>query len=1348
MPMNRQKTRWRWLIERLAWLLGAALLFTALTAGVSDGAAGDAGSPSPDWAAPKTMTLKRTGIIPASRHEPIFLNNLDCDLTDYRLAGSSVTQTGCFTRTAFGLVDSDSDVAIFNGTDEGLPLLPYSAHQALIPWPQTSGLLTLDSLDTGGSRVGFYTSPLAVMRDQRDALFRLTAKQMTAAPDLSLQDPGGKPLVINPQAMAFSDNGAWLVAEMTGGAFVRLNLTTLEASAFAPSYGIWGSPALLKSQMAVSDDGNYVAIGNDAASELQVYDLTSCSNNGAGWQDRRCAHHDYLPFARQQIPELRAVRHVRFVNEGLLSFEARTYGSANDGVYELAPRTGIGPLVDYLALGDSFTSGEGAFDYLTGTDTTDDKCHLSANSYPLLLARALFGASGGHSVACSGAVIDDVGSAASDYRGQVRGGISFEEMRRTQAATLDTIMAGYTPGYVAQQRFVRQYQPAVATVSVGGNDVGFGDILENCVAPHVSLRPGGNDCYNTYEDRLEVTGQVDRTMPRWTALFKRLAAEAPGTRLYVVGYPQIVSDRGGCGLNVHLSQSERQFATELTDYLNGAVRQAADKAGAIYVDVSQALAGHRLCEAAGYDVAVNGLTAGRDGAVLGIRVFGHESYHPNALGQALMEQAILKQTRNLAAPAGSFIGAAGQNIFLNAPKTGRKTSVKVPVKHLAEKVLRAGKRASVKAAGAHAGLKARSAYTVRLGGAGGRVIASVTSNDSGDVAADFTLPTDLPAGGQTIDLAGENQAGQPLDLTQPVYVAASDADADGDGVPDSADSCPGAVNSGRDADQDGIDDTCDGLIGDPPLSVGQGGGPGIQGDSPGSRLDGTATVVTALADGSGHASRQPLSSLAGRTSRPAHLKDRPFKPSPPPLAAVGWLPVLLVLVWLAVKKIPKRKSLDYNRRMIWLRKGLVYLLSVVLFVALVGSAAALNFNRDFANPARLESRLAASGIYDHLASAVLQQAEKSSANNGDSGTVSLNDQAVQQAAAKIFTPDLIQQAVNTFLNGNYDWLSGKKAAPDFNIDLTSVKAAFSKQVGLAVQAHLAGLPVCSAQQLAQLPIPVDPLSINCRPVTLDPKAEGDRVAQEVNSNGEFLANPVITANTLNQNQLGSGSASQAAASQAPPTQSQPSQPYYKRLSWLPAAYQVWVKLPWIFGGLAILSLLGVVFIHPRRRHGVRLVGTVFLLAGLALIGAKFLSDILINRLAGVIAKSSMFGGLKQSVGDFLHSLEPQLVRDYLIFGIAFVAVAVVVFTWLLISRRQTGKKATAPTPAPPSGGTAGDASAESPSSDTAALGQPARHQPSAPPLGGGPAQPSRPALKPPAPLGKKPPRQKPPKLIQ
>jgi hypothetical protein len=755
--------------------------------------------------------MRRVGVLETSQNQPNFLSNLDCTSMTYRTVSSHIMQTGCFTPTAFGLFDSDSNVVIFNGTDEGLRLTASSNNQVLEPWPDALNLVTLDAADTSGSYIGLYTNPTAHLQDQRNSAGQLTGKKLTAPPDISLKDPSGQHLVVNPQTIAFSDGGSWLAAETLGGSFVRINLATLDMTAFATAFGSQGSPALLKSQVAVSDDGRFVAIENTAADSFRIYDLNTCNGIVNNLRPQACQSYEYWPFVNQHAGGLQSIRHVRFLNDGLLSLEVTSSNSSASGIYELAPTDSIGHLTDYIGLGDSYTSGEGAFDYLAGTDTNSSKCHLSSRSYPLLLTRDLFSAAGGHSVACSGAVINDVGSTSHSYRGQMKNGASFGELLKSGA--LNNIQANFSPGYISQHRFVQHYQPWVATVSIGGNDIGFSDILQTCVEPHISRHTSDQTCYNTYESRQEVIQLIDRTVPHWTALYKQLQAEDPGVQLYAIGYPSIASDTGTCGLNVRLGKEELEFAEALITYLNSSIQQAANAANAPYVDISHALDGHRLCEASGNNVAVNGLTAGNDNGIFGINVLGRESYHPNALGHDLIEQTILQKTANLTAALPAVQTDNSSQGILNVPKSGASVNYLVPDDTLTNSVIHTSDVTITQANGLRDGLQPNTTYAARLDGANGVILAIATSNANGDLSLSAFMPANTVPGGHTVDITGINQTGVPIDISQPVYVTASDGDSDGDGIADSNDSCPYAINSSQDTDNDGADDICDLIIG-------------------------------------------------------------------------------------------------------------------------------------------------------------------------------------------------------------------------------------------------------------------------------------------------------------------------------------------------------------------------------------------------------------------------------------------------------------------------------------------------------------------------------------------------------
>ncbi|HET7060368.1 MAG TPA: SGNH/GDSL hydrolase family protein [Candidatus Saccharimonadales bacterium] len=1234
----------------------------------------------PQWASPSAVAIKRVSEVNSMQNQSHLFSNLDCTALTYRLAGSQTRQTGCFTPTAFGMLDSDSENVIFNGTDEALPLRPYVNQQVLAAWPKALNMLTFTGASTGGSYVSMYDDPLAVMKDQRNALGQLTAKQMTAPPKHKLLDASGRPLLAHAQATAFSDNGSWIVVETIYGYFARINLSSLEVLPFAPAFNSPGGSEPQDAQVAVSDDGRFVAVENGQAPSFKVYDLSTCAGSSPSWQANNCQGHEYWPFASQQIAGLHTATHIRFINDGLLSFEVPDGGPAASGTYELAPATSIGSLTDYLGLGDSYTSGEGAFDYLPGTDTVDNTCHLSARSYPLLLTTDLFSMAGGHSVACSGAVINDISGTGDSYRGQVKNGTSLGALESLQPERLNEILADYSPGYVSQALFVGQYQPRVVTVSVGGNDIGFGDILQKCVVPHISRHTSDGTCYNTYESRQEVVDLVDRTVPRWTALYQQLRALSPGTTIYAVGYPSIASDTGSCALNVNLSKGELEFAEELIHYLDGSVQQAAAAAGVPYVDISQALAGHRLCEASGSAVAVNGLTAGNDFGALGVNVLGRESYHPNALGHELIEQAILRQTNNLTVDTDSQSAPAlDSGNLLDAPKTGRTINTLVP-DNMTVRVVRPGTSISLRADGAPDGLRANTAYQVHMDGPEGIVLASLASGSDSDLAGMVAIPGGTSHGGHSIDITGIEQNGQPADITQPIYVADTNGDADDDGIADTTDSCPYAVNSGQDTDTDGVDDICDGMIG--PAVAPEGGAGGSSAPRVPQRLGPLSAsfapighVLGITAAGQVKLSPQSTGHVRSRShsqpafSRPAVSGDLEAAS----LLTIGCISLAISFWgWRRIIKSCRNyfgklcsnlgKNIgknNYKNRgpcftIVIMRKFGVVVFSLILFISLLALAFSTSSNIAFTNPHKLQGWLNDSNLYGAFVESAIDQAEQT-AGTDQSGGISLSDTAVKQAAESSFSSHALNQDVNTFLNSNYAWLNSKASKPNFSIDLTGAKQDFAQKVGNYVKTYLTGLPACTAAQTAQINLQTaDPLTLSCRPAGVDPATVGSQVTGQISTSTEFLSDPVVTAANVNPN----GSINS------------PAQPYYQRFSALPGIYQSATKIPWVAGVLALLSLIAVIFIAPRKRKGLKAIVIVLALSGLVMIATKLVSNQAFNSIKKHAFNASTVGELQKALTVFLRHAENQLVKVDLWFGIGYLLLALALVAALIITRQR------------------------------------------------------------------------------
>ncbi len=336
------------------------------------------------------------------------------------------------------------------------------------------------------------------------------------------------------------------------------------------------------------------------------------------------------------------------------------------------------------------------------------------------------------------------------------------------------------------------------------------------------------------------------------------------------------------------------------------------------------------------------------------------------------------------------------------------------------------------------------------------------------------------------------------------------------------------------------------------------------------------------------------------------------------------------------------------------RKGIVYLLSLFLLVFLIGTAVSTSSNQTVGKPKQVETYLSQSKLYDHFIAYTTDQAKKSNGDTDLSGSVSLSDAAVQSAAQSAFPPALIQQSINTFINSNYAWLEGKTDTRQFKIDLSSQKQTFAEKVGQYVKTYTAGLPVCASTEAA-LQQSGDPLAATCRPSVLTPEAAGAEVTQRLSTTGDFLSNPVVTASSIN------------------PKGNPQATPYYSKLSRLPTVYRVGTKLPYIFGILSILSAIGIIFISFGKRKGVRRVGIVLLIAGVALVILKFAADYTFKKAEHRLFNNSDVGQLQQSLTDFLHRIESAMVRIDLWFGIAFLLLAAVIFGILAATRHREDK---------------------------------------------------------------------------
>jgi hypothetical protein len=150
--------------------------------------------------------------------------------------------------------------------------------------------------------------------------------------------------------------------------------------------------------------------------------------------------------------------------------------------------------------------------------------------------------------------------------------------------------------------------------------------VQKCTA--VAARPGA-PCTkllrNSYGDPARVLDVVGR---RVTGVLESVREQAPDATVVLVGYPRLVDKERSCEA-MPLAEGDLALVAGLEKDLSEALEQAAVAAGAEYVDMYSASAGHEVCSD---DPWVNGRITMQQAAL---------AFHPFAEGQEAVADELL-----------------------------------------------------------------------------------------------------------------------------------------------------------------------------------------------------------------------------------------------------------------------------------------------------------------------------------------------------------------------------------------------------------------------------------------------------------------------------------------------------------------------------------------------------------------------------------------------------------------------------------------------------------------------------------------------------------------------------------
>lgn len=215
--------------------------------------------------------------------------------------------------------------------------------------------------------------------------------------------------------------------------------------------------------------------------------------------------------------------------------------------------------LDYVALGDSYAAGP-LIPFQHGEPVG---CFRSTRNYPAMLADRL-DVDSFTDVTCSGATTEDMTAAQDVFLGP----------NPPQFAALE-------PG------------TDLVTITIGGNDLGFAEIVTTCAKLSVTA-PFGAPCKrhtaDDYPQRIEpVAREVGEVL-------EGIHQRSPGATVVLVGYLKILPDQGGCFPVVPIARGDVAYLDGLQEEFTAALAEQADEHGALLVNAYAHSQGHDICQ--------------------------------------------------------------------------------------------------------------------------------------------------------------------------------------------------------------------------------------------------------------------------------------------------------------------------------------------------------------------------------------------------------------------------------------------------------------------------------------------------------------------------------------------------------------------------------------------------------------------------------------------------------------------------------------------------------------------------------------------------------------------------------
>src|ERR1700761_9288155 len=182
--------------------------------------------------------------------------------------------------------------------------------------------------------------------------------------------------------------------------------------------------------------------------------------------------------------------------------------------------------------------------------------------------------------------------------------------KRGYTLNFEACSGAKTPEVIEKQLGTLSSSTALVTITIGGNDAGFSNVIINCALYYFT-------CGSAISEANEY---IAKTLPgRLETTYKDIRAKATTAEVIVLGYPKLFTKEGKtCNVNFLTSGNEKKM-NESAETLDAVIKARAEALKFKFVNPTSPFEAHEVCASEEW---LNGQSNPLS-----------ESYHPNVKGQ-------------------------------------------------------------------------------------------------------------------------------------------------------------------------------------------------------------------------------------------------------------------------------------------------------------------------------------------------------------------------------------------------------------------------------------------------------------------------------------------------------------------------------------------------------------------------------------------------------------------------------------------------------------------------------------------------------------------------------------------